>query len=182
MRIPSIVLLLLAGCGDPSSLENFHEVRSGLFRGGHPDTSSFAFLESMGVKTIVDLEIDNGVEADGDDITQELTDAANADITVLRFPMSAFDSPDDEFDRMIDRIMTVLADPSLGPITCIVHMVRTEPGSSSRSSASSTKAGPRRPRTTKCSRSVSTRFSSGSTTIMRRRRAGKIEALARTTR
>jgi protein tyrosine/serine phosphatase len=116
MRIPSIALLLLAGCGDPSSLENFHEVRSGLFRGGHPNTDSFAFLESMGVKTIVDLEIDNGIEADGDDIAQELADAANANITVLRFPMSAFDSPDDEFDRMIDQIMTTLADPSLGPI------------------------------------------------------------------
>jgi protein tyrosine/serine phosphatase len=116
MRIPSIALLLLAGCGDPPSLENFHEVRTGLFRGGHPDTSGFATLENLGVKTIVDLEIANGIEADGDDITQELGDAANANITVLRFPMSAFDSPDDEFDTMIDQIMTVLADPSRGPI------------------------------------------------------------------
>jgi protein tyrosine/serine phosphatase len=116
MRTASIALLLLAGCGDPSSLENFHEVRAGLFRGGHPDSSSFAFLESKGVRTIVDLEIANGVEADGDDITQELDDAAKAGITVLRFPMSAFDSPDDEFDAMIDEIMVILADPSLGPI------------------------------------------------------------------
>lgn len=116
MRIPSIALLLLAGCGDPASLENFHDVRTGLFRGGHPDTSGIASLESRGVKTIVDLEIDNGVEADGDDISQELSDAANAGITVLRFPMSAFDSPDDEFDRMIDQIMVILSDPSRGPI------------------------------------------------------------------
>jgi protein tyrosine/serine phosphatase len=116
MRILSIGLLLLAGCGDPPSLENFHEVRSGLFRGGHPDTSGIAVLQNLGVKTIVDLEIDNGIEADTDDITQELDDAAKANITVLRFPMSAFDSPDDEFDHMIDQIMTTLADPSLGPI------------------------------------------------------------------
>jgi len=111
-----MALLLLAACGDPGSLENFREVRTGLFRGGHPNTSDFATLESMGVKTIVDLEIDNGIEADTDDIAQELADASKEGITVLRFPMSAFDSPDDEFDRMIDQIMVILADPSLGPI------------------------------------------------------------------
>jgi protein tyrosine/serine phosphatase len=109
-------LLLLASCGDPSTLENFREVRTGLYRGGHPNTASFATLESKGIKTIVDLEIDNGIEADTDDITQELDDASKAGIAVLRFPMSAFDSPDDEFDRMIDQIMVILSDETLGPI------------------------------------------------------------------
>src|SRR5207302_2430312 len=85
-------------------------------RGGHPDAAGMAFVDSLGVKTIVDLEIANGIEADDAAINAELADAASRGITVLRFPMSAFDSPDDEFDAKIDTIMTTLADPSLGPI------------------------------------------------------------------
>ena len=118
MRAPAIVFCLLASCGDPpaGSIENFHEVRTGLFRGGHPDAAGVAFLQTLGVKTIVDLEIANGIEADDDDISSELANAASNGITVLRFPMSAFDSPDDEFDQTIDDIMSKLADPSLAPI------------------------------------------------------------------
>jgi hypothetical protein len=62
-------------------MENFRKVHSGLFRGGHPDSSGIAFLKK------------------------------------LRFPMSAFEpAVSDDFDKMMNTIMTDLKDPSLGTI------------------------------------------------------------------
>jgi protein tyrosine/serine phosphatase len=98
-------------------MENFHKVRAGLYRGGHPDTSGIAFLKKIGVRTIVDLEVADWIEAFPWDIDQELSDAKSAGITVLRYPMSAFEPAiSSEFDHNMDDILKKLEDTSLEPI------------------------------------------------------------------
>jgi protein tyrosine/serine phosphatase len=98
-------------------MENFHKVRAGLYRGGHPSTAGVAFLKKIGIKTIVDLEVGDFIEATPWSISEELSDAKAQKITVLRYPMSAFEpAVSSDFDHMIDTIMTKLDDPSLMPI------------------------------------------------------------------
>ena len=70
---------------------NFAEVRPGLYRGGHPSYDNLAYLKSLGVTTVVDLEIADYIEATPEEIAQELDDAALLGLTVIREPMSAFE-------------------------------------------------------------------------------------------
>lgn len=72
-------------------LPNLKTVSPGLLRGGHPNAAGIAELKRRGVKTIVDLEIADFIEATPGVIAQELRDAKAAGITVVRFPMSAFE-------------------------------------------------------------------------------------------
>lgn len=85
-------------------LPNFREVSPGLFRGGHPNSQGIAQLKQKGVKVIVDLEIADYIEATPGVIAQELRDAKAAGITVVRFPMSAFEPA---LSRRFDDQMTV---------------------------------------------------------------------------
>ncbi len=70
---------------------NFAKVRTGLYRGGHPSYDNLAYLKSLGVKTVVDLEIADYIEATPAEIKQELDDAQLLGLTVVREPMSAFE-------------------------------------------------------------------------------------------
>jgi protein tyrosine/serine phosphatase len=70
---------------------NFAKVRTGLYRGGHPSYDNLAYLKKLGVKTVVDLEIADYVEATPEEIQQELDDAKLLGLTVVREPMSAFE-------------------------------------------------------------------------------------------
>lgn len=89
---------------------NFVKVRDGLYRGGHPDAGGMAYLKSLGVKRIVNLEVGDFVEAFPWDIDHELSDAEKAGITELRYPMSAFEAAvSDRFDRQMDEIEALLA-------------------------------------------------------------------------
>jgi protein tyrosine/serine phosphatase len=98
-------------------MENFHKVRAGLYRGGHPSTAGVAFLKKIGIKTIVDLEIGDFIEATPWAISGELSDAKAQNIKVLRYPMSAFElAASSDFDHKIDTIMSKLDDTSLMPI------------------------------------------------------------------
>lgn len=94
----------------PEAPANFLKVRDGLYRGGHPSTAGIAYLKSIGVKRIVDLEIADFIEAKPSDIDQELRDAKAAGIEEFRHPMSAFEpavSP--EFDKDQTAITALLA-------------------------------------------------------------------------
>lgn len=98
-------------------IANFHEVRAGLYRGGHPDGAGLDYLKSLGVKTIVDLEVGDFIEAFPWDIDTELAEAKKRGITVVREPMSAFEpAASDRFDKQMDEIEALLADASKGPI------------------------------------------------------------------
>ena len=98
-------------------MANFKKVRSGLYRGGHPDAAGIAYLKKIGVKTIVDLEIGDFIEATPWSISDELDAASAAGITVLRYPMSAFEPAlSRRFDDAMSSILAVLADKSRAPI------------------------------------------------------------------
>jgi hypothetical protein len=71
---------------------NFAKVRQGLFRGGHPSYDNLVYLKSLGVTTIVDLEIADYIEATPEQIKEELNDAALLGLTVIREPMTAYEA------------------------------------------------------------------------------------------
>jgi protein tyrosine/serine phosphatase len=137
MRYISLLALvsLLAACGgsdasvDDSSSDsaytsapvappaNFEKVRDGIYRGGHPDPGGVKYLKSLGIRTIVDLEIDDLIEATPKVIAEEVFDAWKASIPLERYPMSAFSlAVSDEFDARIAAILTTLKDDSKKPI------------------------------------------------------------------
>jgi protein tyrosine/serine phosphatase len=65
----------------------------------------------------VDLEIDDGIEATGSEIRDELASAAAHGIHVVRVPMSAFEpAASDRFDRLVDQGLAVMRDPSARPV------------------------------------------------------------------
>jgi protein tyrosine/serine phosphatase len=96
---------------------NFNMVRTGLFRGGHPDLGQMTFLKNLGIKTIVDLEVDDLIEATPDEIADEIANASKMGLTLIRAPMSAFEPAiANSFDKMIDSLMKNFTDPGLSPI------------------------------------------------------------------
>lgn len=94
-------------------LANFRKVRVGLYRGGHPDAAGLEYLQKLGVKRIVNLEVSDFIEAFPWDISKELDGAQARGLTELRYPMSAFEpAVSGEFDRHMDEIMAILATAS----------------------------------------------------------------------
>jgi tyrosine-protein phosphatase SIW14 len=111
--------------GDDSPIANFAQVNAGVYRGAHPDASGLAYLQSIGVKTIVDLEIADYIEATPDQIQQEEDTATSMGFSFVREPMSAFQPfvSDDEMNAT----MQILADPSQQPayVHCLHGQDRT---------------------------------------------------------
>lgn len=98
-------------------IANFHEVRDGLYRGGHPDGKGLDYLKKLGVKTIVDLEIGDFIEAFPWDIDDEEDGAKSRGITLVRYPMSAFEAAaSDRFDHQMDDVLARLDDAQQQPI------------------------------------------------------------------
>jgi protein tyrosine/serine phosphatase len=98
-------------------IANFVKVRTGLYRGGHPDANGLDYLKKLGVKTIVDLEVEDFIEAFPWDISEEVNGAQARRIALLRFPMSAFEPAlSSRFDDQMDAIEKVLVDPSRAPV------------------------------------------------------------------
>jgi protein tyrosine/serine phosphatase len=96
---------------------NFSKVTDGIYRGGHPDPGGIKYLKGLGIKTIVDLEIDDFVEATPKDILQEEFDVLKASLVLERYPMSAFSlAVSDEFDARIAKILATLRDDTKKPI------------------------------------------------------------------
>lgn len=132
LALASVVVSSLIACGGETSattdsqeaaatsapatragMENFIEVRPGLYRGGHPDAASLDHLKSLGVTRIVNLEIGDFIEAFPWQISAELEQARERGITDLRFPMSAFEPAQSaRFDQQMDEILKVLKSAS----------------------------------------------------------------------
>jgi protein tyrosine/serine phosphatase len=92
-------------------------VHDGLYRGGHPDAAGLDYLKQIGVKTIIDLEIGDFIEAYPWSITEEQDGAADRGLTLIREPMSAFEPAVlSGFDVKIDAIMAILRDKGQGPV------------------------------------------------------------------
>jgi protein tyrosine/serine phosphatase len=97
-----------------TTIPNFAMVSAGLYRGGHPDDDGLAYLQQIGVKTIVDLEIGDFIEAWPWDITHERKSADALGFDFVRQPMSAF-TPFVS-DEEMDATLAILADSSRQPI------------------------------------------------------------------
>jgi tyrosine-protein phosphatase SIW14 len=96
---------------------NFSQVTQGIFRGGHPDNAALDTLKGMGIISIVDLEVDDLIEALPWQILQEVHGTGARGITLLRFPISAFEAAISPwFDKKINSILAVLADSKKKPL------------------------------------------------------------------
>lgn len=98
-------------------LANLVQVRPGLYRGGHPSAAGLKQLQQLGVKTIIDLEVADFVEATPWAIKRELEDAPKYGIKVIHKPMSAFEPAlSGRFDTQMDSIIKELGNASNGTI------------------------------------------------------------------
>lgn len=98
-------------------LPNFVKVRDGLYRGGHPDAEGLDHLKELGVKTIIDLEIGDFIEARPADIDTELAQAQARGIRIVREPMAAYTPAiSNAFDAKIEEALAILKDPAQGPV------------------------------------------------------------------
>lgn len=113
-----LAALLLAGCAarqpiGPHAPPNFALVRAGLYRGGHPDAGALDYLRRLGVRTIVDLEVADLIEATEEQIREERINAEARGFRFVQAPMSAFEPAlSDRFDAIVKRALSAIADPS----------------------------------------------------------------------
>jgi tyrosine-protein phosphatase SIW14 len=131
-RFAFVGVLALAACGSapasesttaaasvaaPDQPPNFYLVKTGIYRGGHPDAGGLQYLKNLGITTIIDLEIGDFIEATPWSIAEEIAGATALGINDIREPMSAFElAVSSSFDDEINRILAILADPSQKPV------------------------------------------------------------------
>lgn len=72
------------------ALPNFARVSSTLYRGGRPTAAGYAKLRALGVTTVVDLEIDDLIEARQADLDSDRRMATAAGMRWVNVPMQAF--------------------------------------------------------------------------------------------
>ena len=85
----------------------FHEVDAGVYRGARPETVGLEALQSMGFKTVVNLDDDQTANA------LELQDAARLGLREISIPMSGFWYPR---TADVNQALAALRDPSNYPI------------------------------------------------------------------
>jgi tyrosine-protein phosphatase SIW14 len=90
-----------------SSIEEFHKVSENLYRGGRPEEAGMDYLQSLGVKTIIDLEDTQAA------IKAEKAYAKELGLNWISSPMNAGVRPT---DKQVDGLMANLQDESLFPI------------------------------------------------------------------
>jgi protein tyrosine/serine phosphatase len=96
---------------------NFATVTTGIYRGGHPDEGGLLYLQSLGVTTIIDLEIGDFIEATPSEIDTEIQEATALGLNDIREPMSAFElALSSSFDDKVTAALAILADPSQKPV------------------------------------------------------------------
>jgi tyrosine-protein phosphatase SIW14 len=101
----------------PDEPANFYLVKTGIYRGGHPDAGGLVYLKNLGVTTIIDLEIGDLIEATPEEIDAEIKGATALGLNDIREPMSAFElALSSSFDDRINQILAILADPSQKPV------------------------------------------------------------------
>ena len=95
-------------------IANFARVSPGIYRGARPSDEGLAYLKSIGVRTVLDLEIGDWVEARPADIEHEKQAVEELGLAFVARPMSAFQPFVD--DDAMNETLAVLADPAAGPI------------------------------------------------------------------
>jgi tyrosine-protein phosphatase SIW14 len=95
-------------------IANFAHVREGLLRGGHPDHDGLEYLQRLGVKTILDLEIGDLIEATPAEIHEEEQTAKEMGFHFVRQPLSAFQPF--VSDAEMNRVLRILGDADQAPV------------------------------------------------------------------
>ncbi len=98
-----VVLTLALACASlpgtrssaTSGIANFRAVSGDLYSGARPGDAGLAYLQRIGVKTIVDLEFPNRITGNARDIEHERVEAQRLGIGWVHKPMSAFAIVDD---------------------------------------------------------------------------------------
>lgn len=92
---------------ETKEIPNDHVVNSGIIRGGRPEKGDLAELKKLGVKTIINIDNDEGA------IAREKAEAKKLGLRYISSPLSAFRTPD---DKQVDQIIAHLQDPEKMPI------------------------------------------------------------------
>jgi protein tyrosine/serine phosphatase len=99
-------------------IANFAQVTPTLYRGARPSREGLRYLkETLGIRTIVDLEIADHIEASPQAIARERSEVAALGMEFRHEPISAFDPAlSAAFDARIERVLTILRDPKQQPV------------------------------------------------------------------
>ena len=98
-------------------LGNFAKENDHLYRGGRPDAKGVAYLKSIGVRTVVSLELGDGIEAKPSVIAQEEVDVKAAGLVFRHEPITSFNPGySATFDGRIDAVLAIFADHASGPV------------------------------------------------------------------
>src|SRR5215475_11985228 len=134
MRLVCLVLILSStlpchGAPAVATISNFSKVNEFIYRGGRPKPADLRYLQSLNVRTIIDLQ--------GGDLKNpryrelmkwwepgELSGAITAEMTIseslgLLFfskPLDAIDPVSYEDDARIDEILAIMGDPATQPV------------------------------------------------------------------
>lgn len=111
----TILALMLAISNSAFAIDNFLEVKSGLYRGARPDLAEIETLKNLGVKTIVNLEDDEQA------VAEEIAEAERLGIKIISLPMSPYSYPKTE---IVDEALALIADDANYPI--FVHCMHGE--------------------------------------------------------
>ena len=109
-----ILFLLLTACtaprGDPGvPIANFHKVDEFVYRGAQPDQKGMEYLKSIGVKTVVDLNVGLLVSL------TEYKWARDLGIEYRAEPMSGW-LPDHSDEQNLTNALQVLSNPKYAPV------------------------------------------------------------------
>lgn len=88
-------------------IPNYAQVTPAIFRGGRPSFQDLRFLQNSGVRTIINLENDDRA------VRTELDNARRLGLNEITIPLEYLSAPS---DQDIQRILSILQDPSVGPI------------------------------------------------------------------
>jgi hypothetical protein len=111
-----------------SPIPNFAEVIPGLYRGGIPYEKGLEYLNSLNIKTDVDLQGGDvyellpamaGLISWGEkpqEVDEERAEADLLNLTFINEPLSAYDKVTPNEDQEIDRTLVIMNDPNSRPL------------------------------------------------------------------
>ncbi len=112
--------LLPVALSSVAGIERFSEVRKGLYRGGQPDgTSDYAYLKSLGVRTIINLRTTET------DIQKEREISSTLGLAFRTYPIDGARYPE---EAVINRVLDDFTDRKLLPIFVHCHAGKDRTG------------------------------------------------------
>jgi len=113
--VPALVpMLVWAADTTAPGVPNFHQVNENIFRGGQPTVEGWSSLAKLGVKTIIDLRLEDEHSAQAE---QRAVEAAG--MRYINVPMHGVVAPPDE---KISKVLSLFDATSDGPV--FVHCRR----------------------------------------------------------